>query len=107
MSMGLSPHNMESPNSVSGSNVMGVPAANMAYERIDNLGEEKRTLVFDKVSLFQQGRSLHILAETHHSDGPSEPFYPQVVYALPQPAKSREESGLVRRSKSGSTRPHI
>lgn len=47
--MGMSPHNMDSPNSVSGSNVMGSAQANIAYERIDSLSEEKRTEVFDKV----------------------------------------------------------
>jgi hypothetical protein len=49
MGLGSSPHNVDSPSSVAGNNVMEVPAAHMAYARIDVLADEKRAEVFEKV----------------------------------------------------------
>lgn len=49
MGLGSSPHNVDSPSSAAGNNIMEVPAAHMAYARIDVLTDEKRAEVFEKV----------------------------------------------------------
>ena len=75
---GMSPHNMGSPNSVSGSNLPGNPTVNLAYERIDNLDEEKRNTVFEKV-FYSRSASVRPMMLTAISC--LEPIHPKVVLA--------------------------